>query len=82
MSLLNQFLANLPILCPLKTPESQRFSRVFRIEWYRMETLSRNKNDPLSGYKQKQSEPISVQCCISYRNQSLDMDCKSNYWFP
>ena len=26
----NPFLANVPILCPLKTPETQRFSGVFR----------------------------------------------------
>ena len=24
---------------------------------------------------------ISAQCCISYRNQSFDLHCKSNYWF-
>ena len=26
------------------------------------------------------SQPISVQCCISYRNQSFDLHCKSNNW--
>ena len=29
----------------------------------------------------KVSEPISAQCCISYRNQSFDLQCKSNDWF-
>ena len=37
--LLNPFLANVPILYPLKTPENQRFSGVFR--WYKMGTLVR-----------------------------------------
>ena len=27
------------------------------------------------------TQPISVQCCISYRNQSFDLHCKSNNWF-
>ena len=26
--------------------------------------------------------PISVQCCVSYRNQSLYLECKSYDWFP
>ena len=25
--------------------------------------------------------PFSAQCCISYRNQSFDLKCKSNNWF-
>ena len=31
----NPLLANIPILCPLKKPENQRFHRVFRggIKW-------------------------------------------------
>ena len=37
---LNQFLANAPILYPLKTPENQRFSGVF--SGYKMGTLARN----------------------------------------
>ena len=37
---LNLFLANVPILYPLKTPENQRFSGVFR--GYKMGTLTRN----------------------------------------
>ena len=36
----NPFLTNVPILYPLKTPENQRFSGVFR--GYKMETLARN----------------------------------------
>ena len=36
----NPFLANVPILYPLKTPENQKFSGVFR--GYKMETLARN----------------------------------------
>ena len=36
----NPFLANVPILYPLKTPENQRFSGVFR--GYKMGTLARN----------------------------------------
>ena len=36
----NPFLANIPILYHLKTPENQRFSGVFR--GYKMETLARN----------------------------------------
>ena len=36
----NLFLANVPILYPLKTPENIRFSGVFRR--YKMETLARN----------------------------------------
>ena len=39
--LLNVFLANVTILHPLKTPESQRFSGVFR--GYKMVTLARKK---------------------------------------
>ena len=34
------FLANVPILYPLKTPENPRFSGVFRA--YKMGTLARN----------------------------------------
>ena len=37
---LNPFHANVPILYPLKTPENQRFSHVFK--GYKMETLARN----------------------------------------
>ena len=37
---LNPFLNNVPILYPLKTPENQRFSGVFR--GYKMGTLARN----------------------------------------
>ena len=40
MILVNPFLANVPILYPLKTPENQRFSDVFR--GYKMGTLARN----------------------------------------
>ena len=40
-STFNPFLANLPILYPLKTLENQRFSGVFR--GYKMETLARNR---------------------------------------
>ena len=36
----NPFLANVPILCPLKTPENFWFSGVFR--GYKMGTLARN----------------------------------------
>ena len=36
----NPFLANVPILYPLKTPENQRFSGVFR--GYKMGKLARN----------------------------------------
>ena len=25
--------------------------------------------------------PISALCCVSYRNQSYDLHCKSNDWF-
>ena len=35
------FLANVPILYPLKTPENQRFSSVFRR--YKIGTLARNE---------------------------------------
>ena len=35
---INPFLANVPILYPLKTPENQRFSGVFRA--YKMGTLA------------------------------------------
>ena len=38
--LINPFLANIPILYPLKTPENQRFCGVFR--GYKMETLAGN----------------------------------------
>ena len=34
-------LGNAPILCPLKTPENQRFSGVFR--GYNMVTLAKNE---------------------------------------
>ena len=34
----NPFLANVPILYPLKTPENQRY----KIRGYKMETLARN----------------------------------------
>ena len=27
------------------------------------------------------SNPILAQCCIPYRNQSFDLNCKSNDWF-
>ena len=37
---LNPYLANVPILYPLKTPENQSFSDVFR--GYKMETLAKN----------------------------------------
>ena len=37
--MLNPFLANVPILYPLKTPENQKFSGVFR--GYKMGTLAR-----------------------------------------
>ena len=40
MYLFNPFLANIPILYPLKTSENQRFSGVFRD--YKMGTLARN----------------------------------------
>ena len=36
----NPFLANVPILYPLKTPENQRFSGAFR--GYKMGTMARN----------------------------------------
>ena len=36
----NPFLANVPILYPLKTPQNQGFSGVFR--GYKMGTLARN----------------------------------------
>ena len=39
--LTNPFLANIPILHPLKTPESQRFSGVFR--GYKMGTIAKNE---------------------------------------
>ena len=29
----------------------------------------------------KSTKPISTQCCISYRNQLFDFQCKSNDWF-
>ena len=38
--LINPFQANVPILYPLKTPENQRLSGVFR--GYKIETLARN----------------------------------------
>ena len=38
--LINPFLANVPILYPLKTPENQRFSGVFR--GYKSTALARN----------------------------------------
>ena len=38
--LVNPFLANVPILYPLKTPENQRFSVVFK--GYKMGTLAGN----------------------------------------
>ena len=38
--LINPFLANVPILYALKTPENQRFSGVFR--GYKMRALDRN----------------------------------------
>ena len=38
--MLNPFLANVPILFPLKTLENQRFSRVFKR--YKMGILARN----------------------------------------
>ena len=38
--------------------------------------LDRVQNMPL-----EVTESISVQCCISYRNQSLDLLCKLNDWF-
>ena len=37
---INPFLANVPILYPLKAPENQRFSGVFR--GYKIGTLARN----------------------------------------
>ena len=37
----NPFLANASILYPLKTPENQRFSSVFR--GYKMGTMARNR---------------------------------------
>ena len=37
---INPFLANAPILYPLKTPENQRFSDVFR--GYKLGTLATN----------------------------------------
>ena len=40
MLFINPFMANAPILYPLKTPENQRFSGIFR--HYKMETLPRN----------------------------------------
>ena len=40
LNLINPFLTNVPILYPLKTPENQRFSIVFR--GYKMGTLARN----------------------------------------
>ena len=39
-NILNQFLANVPILCPLKTPENLWFSGVFR--GYKKGTLANN----------------------------------------
>ena len=38
--IVNPILANVPILYPLKTPENQRFSGVFK--GYKMGTLARN----------------------------------------
>ena len=38
---LNPFLANVPILYPLKTPENQRFSDIFT--GYKLGTLARNE---------------------------------------
>ena len=39
--MINPFQANVPILYPLKTPENQRISCIFR--GYKMRTLGRNK---------------------------------------
>ena len=52
MSLFNQFLADVPITYPLKSPENYRFSSIFK--GYSVWTLARNKNKPLSVYKQNQ----------------------------
>ena len=46
-SVLNPFLANVPILYPLKTPENLWFSEVFR--GYKMGTLARNGLRSASG---------------------------------
>ena len=30
------------------------------------------------GVIEKENQPTSAQCCISYRNQSFDLQCKVN----
>ena len=41
VTIFNPFLVNISILYPLKIPENQSFSGVFRV--YKMETLARNE---------------------------------------
>ena len=39
------------------------------------------KTEDLHHIKNITSYPISVQCCVSYRNQSFFLLCKTNDWF-
>ena len=60
---INRFLADVPILYPLKTPENQRFSGVFR--GYKMGTLARNalktSFDKTISYDKRPYEKQSIQ---------------------
>ena len=47
--ILNPFLANVHILYPLKTPENQRFSGVFR--GYKMGTLAGNELNLIDAFQ-------------------------------
>ena len=56
LKLFNPFLANVPILYPLNTPENHRFSGVFR--GYKMETLARNGLNKKNKMKQIMSASL------------------------
>ena len=74
---INPFLANVPILYPLKTPENLWFSSVFR--GYKMGKLARNGLEPnlttceMAGIGALQELQLAVSCmkCIVLRNEAI-----------
>ena len=70
---INPFLANFPILYPLKTPENLWFSGVFRE--YKMGTLARNRLKRCSKFKKRsKTTEQGYQRCIKGPYQISKME--------
>ena len=76
-SRLNPFLANGPILYPLKTPVNQRFSGILRR--YKMGTLARNGlTQPVNYLKEECSRKIYIIECYA-RNDNIIIITNNNW---